>query len=59
MSTEMPEPGYDRATGNLRTRIMSFTLSDDKWPLLADNVEDAKKEAKEMGETDLTIVPDH
>ena len=55
----MPEPGYDRATGNLRTRIMSFTLSDDKWPLLADNVEDAKKEAKEMGETDLTIVPDH
>lgn len=61
MATET-QPGYDRATRCLRTRLLSFAIpdGDDKvWPLLSDNVADAKKEAVEMGETDITIVPDH
>jgi len=60
MSSEA-QTGYDRATRRLKTRILSFAIPHDEtyWPLLADSVEDAKKEALDMGETDLTVVPDH
>jgi len=57
ITTTIPPLGYDRSTGNLHRRRLRFVL--DGWPLLADNLRDALKEAKAMGEIVTKIEVDH
>ena len=51
------ELGYDRATRNLHARPVRY--EHDGWPLLADNLQDALKEVKLMGESVDQIKVNH
>ena len=51
------ELGYDRATRNLHARPVRY--EHDGWPLLADNLQDALKEVKLMGESVDKIEVNH
>lgn len=56
--THTPPAGYDPQTGVLYCRRNWFTL-DDGWRLMAESIEDAEREAEEMGETELEVEVDH